>query len=410
MRLIVIAHGLINRSGHHYMEARAFKEEAAKHHLDCTILAHRDVSPSIRDELDALPLFRHSPYKQLYKRRCLAPLRDFLAFGRAMSKQLLSLPAETITAADILVCPLTRAREMLGLAFWLKRTPRKDHPFLALNFMIDDISRPFLQPEGRTVNIAAARFYRFAFKRLRKRLASERLLLSAGGSAFAQAMTRILNSPVEVFPLPVQHEFSSARGHGPASQQPPLICFLGNMREGKGSELAGGVIKRVLQHKPGCRFYLQANPVCWEERWRKEIGPAAMTRVHIHRGELPQEEYQNAMGRADLVLLPYLPAGYALQTSGIFSEAMAMGKVSIVPDGTWMADMVLRHKGGGVLFPRHEVAAISEAILTALEDLPRLSPKMQGISAMWRESMGMKAFLQRILDAAGATPDTKSGK
>ena len=115
---------------------------------------------------------------------------------------------------------------------------------------------------------------------------------------------------------------------------------------------------------------------------------------------MTQEEYQSTMNRADLVLLPYLPSGYTLQTSGVFSEAMAMGKVSISPEGTWMADMILKYKGGGVLYPRHEVGAIAEAILKALEYLPQLTRDMQGISSMWRESMGMKAFLQRILDAA----------
>ena len=121
-----------------------------------------------------------------------------------MKKQLLSLPVETITAADILVCPLTRAREMLGLAFWLGRVPRIGHPFLVLNFLVDDISQPFIKTENRTLNIRPARFYQWAFRLLRKKVAPERLLLSAGGSAFAQAMARILSYPVEVFPLPVQ--------------------------------------------------------------------------------------------------------------------------------------------------------------------------------------------------------------
>jgi glycosyltransferase involved in cell wall biosynthesis len=401
MRLILIAHGLIDRTGHHYMEARAFKEEAARHNLGCTILTHRDVSPSIRDELDALPLFQYTPYEPLFRRRYLGPLLDFLFFGQAMRKKLLSLPVETITSADILVCTLTRARDMLGLAFWLARTPREKHPFLAINFMIDDISRPFYKAKRRTIKIKPARFYRFAFSRLWKRLAPDRLLLSAGGTAFAQAMTRILELPVEVFPLPVQHELPAARLDKLSSEQPPLIVFLGAMREGKGSELAGAVIHRVLQQHPCCRFFLQANPVCWEERWRDDIGPLGMPRVHIHGGEMTQEEYQDVMNRADLVLLPYLPAEYTLQTSGVFSEAMAMGKVSIIPEGTWMADMALELGGGSVMYPRHEEGAIVEAILKALEHLPQLTRDMQGISSRWRESMGMKAFLQRILDAAG---------
>ena len=175
---------------------------------------------------------------------------------------------------------------------------------------------------------------------------------------------------------------------------------MGVMRKEKGSDLLAGVILRVLRYHPGCRFFLQANPPGWEKRWKDSIGPVGMRRVHLHRGEMTQEEYQSAVSRADLVLSPYLPEKYALQTSGVFSEAMAMGKVSVVPADTWMAEMVLKHKGGGVLYPRHEVEAIAEAILTALENLSRLTREMQDISSLWRENMGMKAYLQQILDAA----------
>jgi glycosyltransferase involved in cell wall biosynthesis len=114
---------------------------------------------------------------------------------------------------------------------------------------------------------------------------------------------------------------------------------------------------------------------------------------------MSQDDYQTAMKRANLVLLPYLPAGYVLQTSGIFSEAMAMGKVSIIPDGTWMADMARIHGGGAVMFQEFEASAIAGAVCMALQRLPELAREMGNISSRWRESMGMKAFFQRILDA-----------
>ena len=400
MRLFLIAHGLWNRTGHHYMEARAFKEEAAKRHLTGVILAHCDISPSVRDELDALPLFRHTPYKPLFRRRYLGLLLDFLFFGRAMRQRLLSLPADEITAEDILVCPLTRAHEMLGLAWWLARVPRKQHPFFAINFMVDDFFQGVSKTKLRTISIKPSRLYRAAFNLLKKRLASDRLLLSAGGTSFARTMSRMLNHPVEVFPLPVQHEFTSATTVKSLPQQSPLIAFVGSMRKDKGADLVGAVIQRVLLENPGCRFFLQANPLSWEERWMNDIGTAGKTRVHIHRGEMTQEEYQNTIKMADIVLLPYHSGQYTLQTSGVFSEAMAMGKVSVIPEGTWMADMVHKFKGGGILYPRQEVAAIAEATLEALARLPQLTRDMQDISGVWRETMGMKAFLQRILDKA----------
>ncbi len=399
MRLILMAHGLINQTGHHYMEARAFKDEAEKRGLDSIILAHRDVAPVIRDELKALPLFRHSPYQLLFRRRYLGPIQEFRQVGHSICRQLLSLPPGTISDSDILVSPLTKAREMLGLALWLSRIPEDQKPFLAINFMIDDITQPFGERKGRSIPIKSGLFYRFAFKRLQKKLAPNRFLLSAGGDAFARTMTQILKYPVQLFPLPVQHEFPTTSPET-SFKQPPLIVFLGHMQERKGSNLVGRVIHQVLEQHSVCQFLLQANPECWANRWEEEIGEKGKTRVHIHRGEMSQEEYQHTLNRADLVLIPYIPAGYALQTSGIFSEAMALGKPSIIPEGTWMADMAHKVGGGATSYPRHEVDDMAQAVLKSLANLTQLTRDMSKISSKWRENMGMKAFLGRIIDVA----------
>ncbi|MEZ4484575.1 MAG: glycosyltransferase [Syntrophotaleaceae bacterium] len=373
MRLILIAHGLINRTGHHYMEARSFKDEAAKRGLGCTILAHRDIDLVIREELKAQPVFRHTPYRQLFRRRYLGSLLEFLQVGRSICRELLSLPPGTITATDILVSPLTKAREMLGLALWLSRIPVEKRPFVAINFMIDDVTIPRRARGGRFIPIKPEVFYRFAFKRLQKRLAPNRLLLSAGGAAFAHTMTQMLKHSVQLLPLPVQHELPCSPPET-FSKQPPLIVYLGHMHKRKGADLVGGIIREVLDKNPDCQFLLQANPECWAKRWQDEIGSKGETRVQIHRGEMSQEEYQHALNRAALVLIPYLPAGYVLQTSGVFSEAMAIGKPSIIPAGTWMADMahrvdvVKRH-----FIPRHEVIDISQAVLKALANLTQLT-------------------------------------
>ncbi len=399
MRFILIAHGLIDRSGHHYMEARAFKEEVVRAGMECVILAHRDIRGPIRDELEALPLFRHTPYKQLCRRGYLRRWRDFRRYSRRMSRELINLPAGMVTLSDVLVSPLTKARDMRALALWLERIPREQRPFVAINFMIDDISRPGNSPGDRGFNRQSALLYRLAFSRLRKVVAAGRFVLSAGGPSFAQTMTRVLDHRVLTFPLPVQHDLPCGHTENAGAGDVPLIVFLGHMQQRKGVDVIVPVIAGVLEQYPSCRFLLQANPESWAKRWREELGPVAGGRVQIHKGEMSQDAYQNALCAADLVLLPYDPAGYALQTSGVFSEAMAMGKVSIVPDGTWMADMAREYGGGAVMFPAFEATAIVGAICRALQCLPELTADMKGISSRWRECMGMRAFVQRILGA-----------
>ncbi|MEZ4599744.1 MAG: glycosyltransferase [Syntrophotaleaceae bacterium] len=400
MRLILIAAGLIDMSGHHYMEARAFKETATQNGQECTILAHREIKDTIRDELGALPLFQLTPYQRLFHKWWLGQFLDFRVYGQMMCRELLNLNPGMVSASDVLVSTLTKARDMQGLALWLSRIPREKRPFVAINFMIDDISKPGSKTGEWRFRLKPALLYRVAFSRLRQELGNNRLLLSAGSTTFAQAMTRILGHPVLSFPIPVQHDLPTRRIDNTSAGKPPLIVFLGHMRKEKGADLIGSVIARVLEQSPDCRFLLQANPEGWEHRWRQEIGPIGAARVDIHRGEMTQDEYQDAMNRADLVLLPYNPAGYALQTSGIFSEAMAMERISVIPEGTWMADMSRKYGGGAVIFPRFEETAMAAAVCRALQGLPDLTRDMGTISSRWRESMGMKTFLQRILDAA----------
>ncbi len=115
---------------------------------------------------------------------------------------------------------------------------------------------------------------------------------------------------------------------------------------------------------------------------------------------MSQEECQSWLQDADLVLMPYSPQHYTLQTSGVFSEAMALGKPCIVPEGTWLADMARRHCRGVTIFKDHSAAAIVDATLQSLDNLPDLTATMEESSTPWRETMGMQAYVRRLLDGA----------
>ena len=40
---------------------------------------------------------------------------------------------------------------------------------------------------------------------------------------------------------------------------------------------------------------------------------------------------------SDIILLPYAPSSYRFRTSGIFVEAITMGKIALTTKNTWMA-------------------------------------------------------------------------
>jgi glycosyltransferase involved in cell wall biosynthesis len=60
-------------------------------------------------------------------------------------------------------------------------------------------------------------------------------------------------------------------------------------------------------------------------------------------------EYSDFLARLDVVTLPYTTDNYHSQTSGVLAEAMASGKIVVVPKGTWLS-MQLQRFGGGEAF------------------------------------------------------------
>jgi hypothetical protein len=60
-------------------------------------------------------------------------------------------------------------------------------------------------------------------------------------------------------------------------------------------------------------------------------------RIELVNDVLAREEYVELLHTVDVILLPYDPKNYRLQTSGIFTESVCAGKVPFVTEGTWMS-------------------------------------------------------------------------
>jgi hypothetical protein len=60
-------------------------------------------------------------------------------------------------------------------------------------------------------------------------------------------------------------------------------------------------------------------------------------RIELVDDVLSREDYIELLHIVDVILLPYSPKAYRLQTSGIFTESVCAGKVPFVTEGTWMS-------------------------------------------------------------------------
>jgi hypothetical protein len=121
----------------------------------------------------------------------------------------------------------------------------------------------------------------------------------------------------------------------------------------------------------------------------------------ITHGLLRHEAYLRRLRRSDILLLPYHPRRYALRASGMFSEAMGLGLVTVVPAETWMADMLTAGWGAGATFGGFSAAAIVKAVLNASDMLATLLTAAAQKQEAWRRTHSADALLDVILRGFG---------
>lgn len=107
-------------------------------------------------------------------------------------------------------------------------------------------------------------------------------------------------------------------------QEKPLILFPGEPRKEKGGPLIEKLAHNLEGFQLACSKSLPVGDLHFEN-------------------SLPRQEYVEWLQRSSVVVLPYDAKKYRFRSSGIFVEAISLGKLTLVPDGCWMADELRKH-------------------------------------------------------------------
>lgn len=155
-----------------------------------------------------------------------------------------------------------------------------------------------------------------------------------------------------------------------------IISFLGGARVNKGFHWLPDLIVQLKKYQelPEYYFEIQVNYRNVAERNElnilKEAGEKLeQTDAVLIKEELSTMEYQQLLLRSDIILLPYPHDArplhnYRVGTSGILSEAIAAGKVTVVPANTWMAEIVEKYGAGMIFNDENDFAqTVKETIL-----------------------------------------------
>ena len=294
----------------------------------------------------------------------------------------------------MVIVALATERELFGAARWLTTVPAARRPHIVFHFVTPDFR--WAISEDRQAIKGDVAFHRYAANQLAE--VSDRFHLFAGNEKLTQAMQAAFGEPVSVAPIPMTYPVAADLPALPGDPvwRPAHVGFVGEYRKEKGGAVLPEVIERFYRERPDRRIFLQ---VQHEEQARlvhERLGH--LEELEIHTGQLSHRAYVSRLETLDIMILPYIPARYAIRTSGIFAEAVAYGLVTVVPDNSWMSDQLAAGQGNGVTFSEMTAESIVAALIKASDGFSGLKEKAEAGRSAWRAAQSLDAFLDRILD------------
>lgn len=173
------------------------------------------------------------------------------------------------------------------------------------------------------------RFEVFVSQKLLRFKFGKRMQFLSDSTTIASYLEKELSQPFHVMPLP-HIDFPPTPFKIPTTYN---LCFLGEPRKEKGLHQ---VLRLIKSSDPKADLFTltlsEAIPI-----------EDAMLPIITHPIVLSRMHYLKTIQEADIMLLPYSPHRYRRRTSGIFIEAIWMGKIPLVQEKTWLADELLKY-------------------------------------------------------------------
>ena len=197
--------------------------------------------------------------------------------------------------------------------------------------------------------------------------------------------------PIPHMPPPINFERALA-GNGKSI----TIAYLGGAREEKGFQCLPGLIQALSQkeHQKTLHYMIQTSGIEilsteYERRIMSEtlaqLKKEKTAQVDLVGSMRESSDYYKMLENTDIVLLPYInivPKRY-YATSGILAEAMALGKVAVVPAETWLARQIER---------------LPQKVEEAICNYSDLQEKALQYSGIWRQFNNLDTYLTVLME------------
>ncbi len=409
MRFFYLDPGLMTELGHHAVSCRTISEELSRRAIYTRVFACREVTRKIQRELGAKPHFRCWTYGVFDNDPVSGVLNNFELTWTKTREDLDRLGA--MSRQDIVFVNSVLPAQFMALVRWAGALSPHRRPNVVVEFGL-----PLPSVEQRTAaertSDFSAQFTRMLYRHVMLHFTAElarRFHLATFDTTCSEAYEQLLGTPVVTIPLP-REAVTDRRDR--SSAEPITVALIGHQRPDKGYGLLPDFLPRLLCARPNVRVLVHNGDVKEMPRVQDALQRLARREPRIILDECvaDAQRWSELLEQADLIVCPYDPSHFAAGYSSVVAEAIANAIPVIVPADTSMATLLKRYGLPGTLIMAFNAEATLDAVLSAVDDFPRLARLASEAAQQWSRTQGGESFVRTVLDLAQADLSTVAGQ
>lgn len=405
-------------TGHWENFCRRFHDTFVQRGVECRIFCQAETSAEIVSGMAVIPTFTRSPFIDANDPVSFAEECEFFA------RDFAGIDTSCFRKGDLLIFPTIFPQILKPLMAWLENlTQLVDVEVLILFQFAGGVEKdhvPFfrrLVQRGRSLRDAAAdparklpRGLTWAYspmianyltmkadiKRTRK---NPHYRYFAASKELAHNFGKLFDLSVTAMPMPAPAVNLEALQPEAAQSEIVRVGYFGHASLEKGAQFLEPVIDKVLRSRSNVEFSLHVNA---NKDTVQILAPFKHPRERTHcvHGHITQEDMLEMMKGVDIVLMPYNAAKYRTTPSAIFTECMSWGKVTVIPDNTWICNEAKAVQTGCVVFRDYNAESIATALLQAIDRFPALQMQAHEAAKRFRKRHGIDRCVDMILRQA----------
>lgn len=177
----------------------------------------------------------------------------------------------------------------------------------------------------------------------------------------------------------------------PAKKSTFQVCFPSNVQRDKGFDLLPPLTKAFLKDK-SVSFSIRSK-IAFDKRLNSIVDfLREMKNVTVIDGVLSEKEYADLLQTSDIILIPYRKKAFYSRTSGIFVDALRLGKPVVTTRETWMGRLTEKY-GNGATFSDENVEEFIQALYTVKENFSYYQANARATYEAWKKVNGIRNLI-----------------